>query len=68
MRTTIEINDDIYHSIVKAYGKRKISITINEILASHFKKKKRKKSMFGADPWLKKVRTDDLRDEDDRNT
>ena len=67
MRTTIEINDDIYHRIVKIYGKRKISITINEILANHFKKK-RGKTMFGADPWLKKVRSDDLRDEDDRNT
>jgi len=66
MRTTIEIRDDIYHSIVKAYGKRKISLTVNEILASHFKKK-RKKSMFGADPWLRNVRTDDLRDENERN-
>lgn len=66
MRTTIEIRDDIYHSIVKTYGKRKISLTVNEILANHFRKK-RKKSMFGADPWLREVRTDDIRDEHERN-
>jgi predicted CopG family antitoxin len=65
MRTTIEIRDDIYHSIVKAYGKRKISMTINEILAGHFKRK-RKKGMFGVDPWLRKVRTNNIRDENDR--
>jgi len=33
-------------------------------LASHYRKKK---SMFGADPWLRKARRDDLRDEDDRD-
>lgn len=66
MRTTIEIRDDIYHNIVRAYGKRKISLTVNEILAIHFKKR-RKKSMFGADPWLKKVKMNDLRDEHERN-
>ena len=65
MRTTIEIRDDIYHRIVKQYGKRKISVTINEILSKHFSK--RRKDMFGADPWLMKVDMSDLRDKHDRN-
>lgn len=65
MRTTIEIRDDLYHRIIKEYGKRKISITINEILAKFFSKTK--KDMFGADPWLKHVDMSDLRDEHDRN-
>ncbi|MCK4757667.1 MAG: hypothetical protein KAS67_04370 [Thermoplasmata archaeon] len=65
MRTTIEIRDDIYQKIVREYGKRKISITINEILAYHFLKKR--KDMFGADPWLLKADMSDLRDEGDRD-
>ena len=28
------------------------------------KKKPKKKSMFGADPWLRNARKDDLRDEE----
>ena len=62
----MEIRDDIYQRIVKQYGKRKISMTINDILAGHFKQKRRK-SMFGADPWLEGAGTDDLRDEHDRD-
>ena len=65
MRTTIEIRDDIYQKLIKEYGKRKISITINEILSKFFSK--RIKDMFGADPWLKKTDLNDLRDEHDRN-
>ena len=65
MRTTIEIRDDIYQKIIKEHGKRKISVTINEILAKFFKNKR--KDMFGADPWLKKTDLNDLRDEHDRN-
>jgi len=38
MRTTIEIRDDLYQKIIKIYGKRKISITINEILTKYFSK------------------------------
>ena len=64
MRTTVEIQDHIYERIVRDAGKRRISETINSILASHYRKKK---SMFGADPWLRKARRDDLRDEDDRD-
>ena len=65
MRTTIEIRDDLYLRIIRECGKRKISITINEILSDHFSKNR--KDMFGADPWLKNVDMSDLRDEHDRN-
>ena len=65
MRTTIEIRDDLYNRITKEYGKRRISVTINEILIKYFSKKR--KDMFGADPWLKHVDLSDLRDEHDRN-
>jgi len=64
MRTTVEIQDNLYERIVHEAGKRRISETINRILAAHYRKKK---SMFGADPWLRKVNLDDLRDEDDRD-
>jgi len=64
MRTTVELQDNVYERIVRDAGKRRISETINAILASHYRKKK---SMFGADPWLRKARRDDLRDEDDRD-
>jgi predicted CopG family antitoxin len=64
MRTTVEIQDQLYERIVREAGKRRISETINTILAAHYRKKK---SMFGAAPWLRKVRLDDLRDEDDRD-
>jgi predicted CopG family antitoxin len=65
MRTTIEIRDDIYQKIVREYGKRRISVTINDILSKHFSRKR--KNMFGADPWLKQTDLSDLRDEHDRN-
>lgn len=65
MRTTIEIRDDLYQRIVREYGKRQISVTINEILSKYFSKKR--KDMFGVDPWLMKVDMSDLRDEHDRN-
>jgi hypothetical protein len=64
MRTTVELQDNIYERIVRDAGKRRISETINAILASHYRKKK---SKFGADPWLRKARRDDLRDEYDRD-
>jgi hypothetical protein len=64
MRTTVELQDQLYEKIVRDAGKRRISETINSILANYYRKKK---SMFGADPWLRKARRDDLRDEDDRD-
>lgn len=65
MRTTVELNDAIYKKIVDEYGKRNISKTINELLFRYFFRKK--KDIFGIDPWLKKVSLKDLRDEYDRN-
>ncbi|UCH89703.1 MAG: hypothetical protein JSV49_03380 [Thermoplasmata archaeon] len=65
MRTTIELRYDIYNKIIKEYGKRKISVTINEILANYFSSTR--EDMYGADPWLKKVDMSDLRDEHDRD-
>ncbi|PJB22266.1 MAG: hypothetical protein CO114_00995 [Euryarchaeota archaeon CG_4_9_14_3_um_filter_38_12] len=66
MRTTVELNDAVYKRIVNEYGKRNISKTINELLFGYFFRKK-KKDMFGIDPWLKKVGMKDLRDEYERN-
>ena len=66
MRTTIELNDAIYKKIIKTKGKRNISNTINDVLYRYFFKNK-KKEMFGADSWLKKKGTGDLRDEYDRD-
>ncbi len=50
VKTTILLKDEIYEQIVKKYGRRKISKTINEALTKQFSTPK--KSMFGADPWL----------------
>jgi len=66
MRTTVELNDTIYKTIVNKYGKRNLSNTINDILNKHFFKQK-KNTMFGADPWLKKQGQKNLRDEYDRD-
>lgn len=66
VRTTIELSDTIYKKIVSTYGKRKISSTINDALFRYFFKKK-KKDMFGTDPWLRDAGTGDLRDEYDRD-
>lgn len=66
MRTTVDLNDAIYKKIIKTNGKRNISNTINEILFKYFFKQK-KKEFFGADSWLTKVDTSDIRDEHDRD-
>jgi hypothetical protein len=65
MRTTVELNDNVYKTIVNKYGKRNISTTVNDILVRYFFKQN-KKDMFGTDPWLKKNGTKNLRDEHDR--
>lgn len=58
VKTTVVLKDEIYEHLVKKYGRRKISKTINEVLTKQFSKPK--ESMFGADPWLTVKR---LRDE-----
>lgn len=65
MRTTIELRDDLHRRIVREKGKRKISETINGIVAEHYSRKR--KDMFGVDPWLMDTDMSDLRDKDDRD-
>jgi hypothetical protein len=50
VKTTIILKDELYDHLVKKYGRRKISKTINDVLASQFSKPG--KGMFGVDPWL----------------
>jgi hypothetical protein len=50
VKTTILLKDEIYEQIVKKYGRRKISKTINEVLTKQFSVPR--ESMFGVDPWL----------------
>ncbi len=49
-KTTIVLKDEIYEHLIKRYGRRKISQTINEVLMKQFSQSK--KSMFGVDRWL----------------
>ncbi len=49
-KTTIVLKDEIYEQLIKRYGRRKISQTINEVLMKQFSRPK--KSMFGVDRWL----------------
>lgn len=49
-KTTIILKDEIYEQLIKRYGRRKISQTINEVLMKQFSRSK--KSMFGVDRWL----------------
>ncbi|MEM0053721.1 MAG: hypothetical protein QXL89_06010 [Nitrososphaeria archaeon] len=58
VKTTIILEDEIYEYLIKKFGRRKISKTINEMLMKEFFKPTR--SMFGADPELT---TEELRDE-----
>ena len=60
VKTTIILKDEIYEHLIKKYGRRKISETINQALMKHLFKPT--KSMFGVDPWLT---TQDLRDEEE---
>lgn len=58
VKTTILLRDDLYEILVRKHGQRKISETVNKALEKLLLK--RKKSMFGVDPWLT---TEGLRDE-----
>jgi predicted CopG family antitoxin len=60
VKTTVLLNDEVYEHLVKKVGRRKISKTINEVLAHELFKPH--KSMFGVDPWLT---TKGLRDEEE---
>ncbi len=67
LRTTILLREDLYNALVRAFGKRNISKGINEYLLEHMFKERKNKSMFGADPWLKKTDLSDLRDHSEHN-
>jgi len=60
VKTTILLKDEIYEYIIKKFGRRRISETINEALMKQLFKSV--KGMFGVDPWLT---TENLRDEEE---
>lgn len=50
VKTTILMDETIHDLLVKRYGQRRISKTVNKLLKrSLFRPKK---SMYGKDPWL----------------
>ena len=59
-KTTVILRDDVYEYLIKNFGKRKISETINRILMKELFASS--ESMFGVDPWLT---TKNLRDEEE---
>ncbi|MEK6982895.1 MAG: hypothetical protein AABX38_08225 [Candidatus Micrarchaeota archaeon] len=67
IRTTILIREDIYDALIRMFGKKNLSKGVNESLLQHLFKENKKKSMFGADPWLKDSDLSDLRDHDEHN-
>ena len=60
MKTTILSKDEIYEYLIKKFGRRRISETINEALMKQLFKSV--KGMFVVDPWLT---TENLRDEEE---
>ena len=62
VKTTIILKDEVYDELIKRYGRRKISKTINEVLMERLSGPK--KSMFGSAPWLT---TKGLRDESEEH-
>jgi len=64
-KTTVILRGDVKEALEREFGKRKMSEAINEILFKELVASK-KKDMFGADKWLRKVSMKDLRDERDR--
>jgi hypothetical protein len=57
VKTTIELRDDLHHILITRAGKRKLSESINKILAEHLLQEK---SLF------EKVDLRDLRDHRER--
>ncbi|MBI2184854.1 MAG: hypothetical protein HYU39_07850 [Thaumarchaeota archaeon] len=58
VKTTVTLNEEVYEYLIKKYGRRRISKTVNQALIKQFFKPS--KTMFGVDSWLT---TKDLRDE-----
>ncbi len=63
VKTTILLRDDLYDILIRKYGRRRISETINKTLEKTLLKPK--KGMFGVDPWLN---TKNLRDEEEHES
>lgn len=63
VKTTIILRDDLYDILIRKYGRRRISETINKTLEKILLKPK--KGMFGIDPWLN---TENLRDEEEHES
>ncbi len=61
IRTTIKLREDIYQTLKKEVGVRRLSEKINELLEAKLLKKE--KTLFGTMP---KVDLKDLRDHEDR--
>ena len=59
-KTTVVLQDEVYEYLVKKFGRRKISETINKVLIKQLFTSR--KSMYGVDPWLT---TEGLRDEEE---
>jgi len=60
VKTTIILKDEIYEYLIKKFGRRRISETINEALMNHLFRSV--EGMFGVDSWLT---TENLRDEEE---
>jgi len=61
VKTTITLRDEVYEYLIKKFGRRKISLAVNQVLMKQLFRKPTK-SMFGVDPWLT---TRGLRDEEE---
>lgn len=66
LKTTILLREDVYEFLVRTFGKRNMSKGINQYLIEHIFKEQ-KKDLFGADKWLQKTGTKDLRDHYEHN-
>ena len=51
VKTTVLLRKDVYHAMVQAFGKRKLSNAINELMFKELIKPRR--SMFGVDKGMK---------------
>lgn len=60
VKTTITLKDEVYEYLIKNFGRRKISETVNQALMKQLFKPV--EGMFGSDPWLT---AEGLRDEEE---
>ena len=60
IKTTVMLREDLHERIIRRYGRRGLSRTVNEALERMLVDTK--KSMFGSDPWLNATGVRDERD------